>query len=385
MATSSKQKPATSPKQVTLLVGTRKGAFILTSDAKRKTWAVNGPHFLGHIVNHLMLDPRDGKTLVCAARAGHLGPTVFRSTNNGKTWKEASKPPAFRKSDDPNAESVSHVFWLTPGHASEPGVWYAGTSPTGLFVSKDGGDTWTGIDGFNEHKDRRKWIGEGPDAPPDGRTLHSINIDPHDAKHIYIGLSAGGVFESHDGGNTWTTLNKGCDAVFLPEPDADYGHDPHCLRVHPLHPERVVQQNHCGIYVLDYAAKKWDRIGKKMPKRVGDIGFPLVLHPHNPDAFWVFPMDGSDVWPRTALAGKPAVYGTVNAGKTFTRMDRGMPAEQAWWTVKRQAMCADAMPSVGVYFGTTSGEVWASSNEGQKWQCIVRHLPHIYSVESFTK
>ena len=366
-----------------LLVGTRKGLFLLGGDAGRKAWRVSPPHFLGHIVNHAILDPRDRRTLVVAARAGHLGPTVFRSTDRGRTWKEASRPPAFPKAREGEAGLVvAHVFWLTPGHAAEPGVWYAGTSPQGLFRSADGGDTWQGIDGFNANPMRTAWVGGLQEAPPDGATLHSINVDPRDPQHLYIGMSAGGVFESTDGGARWQPLNKGIAADFLPDPDAQYGHDVHCLRISPVDPDVLYHQNHCGIYRLKRPGDRWARIGERMPKPVGDIGFPMVLHPRDPRTAWVFPMDGSTVWPRNSVGGKPAVYGTRNGGASWQKLAQGMPAKDAWWTVKRQAMCADARDPVGLYFGTTSGEVWASADEGRRWRCIARHLPHIYSVEA---
>jgi len=190
-----------------VLVGTRKGLFLLKADRRRQKWSMEGPHFLGHIVNHAVLDPRDGRTLLAAVRAGHLGPTVFRSEDFGASWKEAATPPAFAKAapGEPG-EAVSHVFWLAPGHAKEPGRWYAGTSPQGLFASDDGGRTWQGVDGFNANPDRRKWIGSPQEAPPDGGTLHSINVDPFDAKHLYMGCSAGGVFESRDRGAAFINL-----------------------------------------------------------------------------------------------------------------------------------------------------------------------------------
>jgi photosystem II stability/assembly factor-like uncharacterized protein len=366
-----------------ILVGTRKGAFFLVADQARAKWRVEGPHFFGQIVNHVVLDPRDGKTLLAAARAGHLGPSLFRSTDMGATWKEAERPPAFPKvPEGEKGLSVGHVFWLSPGHASEPGVWYAGTSPQGLFRSEDGGNTWDGVDGLNNHPDRMKWFGDPDEGPPDGATLHSINVDPKDADHIYFGSSAGGVFETFDRGKTWTPLNRGCAADFLPDPNAEYGHDPHCMRVHPLYPDRVYQQNHCGIYALDRAANRWRRIGENMPPEVGDIGFPMVLHPRDPDKLWVFPMDGTSVWPRTSVGGKPAAYGSKDGGKSWKRLDRGLPKAQAWFTVKRQSMCADSHDPVGLYFGTTSGDVWASFDEGANWHCLIQHLPHIYSVEA---
>ncbi len=373
-----------SHKSTVVLVGTRKGLFILHGDAKRKTWRADGPHFLGQIVNHGVQNPVTG-TMLVAARAGHLGPTVFRSTDFGAHWKEATSPPAFPKSSgDAYGWSVGHVFWLSPGHASEPQVWYAGTSPHGLFRSDDDGVTWQSVDGFNLHPDRATWLGGSQEAPPDGATLHSINVDPFDKNHIYVGMSTGGVSESLDAGAHWTPLNRGCAADFLPDPDAQFGHDPHCLRVHPTAKDVVYQQNHCGIYRLDRAANRWLRIGENMPKAIGDIGFPLVLHPRDPKTLWVFPMDGTSVWPRVSIAGKPAAYCSRDAGASWQRQDKGLPPAQAWFTVKRQAMAADQHQSVGLYFGTTNGEMWANFDEGANWQCLMLHLPHIYSVEAYS-
>jgi photosystem II stability/assembly factor-like uncharacterized protein len=366
-----------------VLVGTRKGLFVLRSDRARREWSTEGPHFLGEVVNHAVLDPRDGRTVLAAVKAGHLGPTVFRSGDLGAHWEEAAAPPAFGKAAPGEAgESVSHVFWLTPGPAAERERWYAGTSPAGLFESADGGRHWKGVDGFNAHPDRRKWIGPPGEGPPDGNTLHSLNVDPYDPQHLYVGLSAGGVFETRDRGASWTPLNRGVAADFLPDPDAAYGHDPHCLRVHPKVRGVVYQQNHCGIYRLDRANDHWVRIGANMPKDIGDVGFPMVLHPRDPRTAWVFPMDGGTVWPRTSIGGRPAAYVTHDAGESWQRQDAGLPPAQAWFTVKRQAMNADPLDPVGLYFGTTGGEVWASFDEGERWQCLCRHLPHIYSIEA---
>lgn len=371
-------KPAAGP--VAVLIGTRKGAFILRGDKTRRTWKLSNPMFLGHIVHHMVSDPRDGRTLLIAVRTGHLGPTVFRSTDFGKSWKETERPPAFPKVPEGQKGLVlDHVFWLTPGHASQPGVWYAGSSPQGLFRSEDGGRTWEGVSGFNDHPMRTAWTGGAGDGTPDGPKLHSINVDPRDPNHIYIGMSSGGVFESVDGGKDWRPLNKGCAADFLPAPDPEYGHDPHRVLLHPLMPDRLYQQNHCGIYRMERSEGQWIRIGRNMPKKVGDIGFPIVLHPRDPDMVWVFPMDGTEVWPRTSPDGKPACYVTRNAGKTWKRLDKGFP-KRAWFTVKRQAMASDAHEPVGLYLGTTSGEIWVSRNGGSSWSCPASHLPEIYSV-----
>jgi hypothetical protein len=374
------------PRRLALFVATRKGAWIYHGDAKRKTWVADGPHFLGHTISHVTLDPRDGRTLLAAAKTGHLGPTVFRSTNLGRTWKEARQPPAFANpAGGPPARSVDHTFWLTPGHAGETGTWYAGTSPQGVFRSEDGGDSWTPLPAINDSAQFREWMGSAQDGTPDGPKLHSLIVDPRDPQHLYFGMSGGGVHESRDGGQSWAALIKGMEVFEGGDAAIPAFHDPHCLRLCPGNPDRLYQQNHCGIYRIDRtgdpAGDVWQRIGRKMPKKVGDIGFPMVVHPRDPDTAWVFPMDGSTVWPRTSPGGMPAAYVTRNAGRTWQRQDQGLPASQAWWTVKRQAMTADAQAVPALYLGTTSGELWIGHDEGARWVNLARHLPEIYAVE----
>ena len=381
-----RSRKATSPQPATgsvaLLIGTRKGAFILRGDRTRRTWKLSAPIFLGHIVHHLVLDPRDRRTILMAARTGHLGPTVFRSTDFGRTWKEAKKPPVFLKvPEGQQGRAVDHVFWLTPGHMTQPGTWYAGTSPQGLFHSIDGGVTWEAFSYVNDDPQYREWMGTVQDGTPDGPKLHSILIDPRDPAHLYFAMSGGGVHESVDGGRTWTTVVQGLEVVEGFDAANIAFHDPHCVRLCLSNPNRLYQQNHCGIYRMDRPEGRWIRIGKNMPKKVGDIGFPMVLHPRDPDTAWVFPMDGSTVWPRVSPGGKPAAYVTRTGGKTWTRQDKGFPRTNAWWTVKRQAMTVDAHEPVGLYLGTTSGEIWASHTGGTSWTCLACHLPEIYSVE----
>ena len=372
-----------SPTRLVLMVATRKGAWLLHGDPRREAWEVDGPHFLGHNISHLRLDPRDGRTLLAAAKTGHLGPTVFRSIDLGQTWIEARQPPAFAPpTNGLPARTVDHTFWLTPGHADEPDVWYAGTSPQGLFRSEDGGVNWAPYSCINDDPQYRRWMGSVQDGTPDGPKLHSIIVDPRDAAHLYLAMSGGGVHESADGGRTFAPLIEGLEVVEGFEPSDAMFHDPHCVRLCPSNPDRLYQQNHCGIYRLDRPADQWRRIGRSMPAAVGDIGFPMVVHPRDADVAWVFPMDGTSVWPRTSPDGKPAVYGTRDGGETWQRLDAGLPGSQAWWTVKRQAMTADSRDPVGLYFGTTSGELWMSRDEGRQWECIATHLPEIYAVES---
>ncbi|MDZ4254373.1 MAG: glycosyl hydrolase [Sulfuritalea sp.] len=370
------------PGNTLLLVATRKGAWLYHGDSARGSWRADGPHFLGHIISHVVLDPRDGRTLLAAAKTGHLGPTIFRSTDLGRNWKEAARPPAFATVADGSGRAVDHTFWLTPGPADAADVWYAGTSPQGLFRSTDGGVSWAPFSCINEDPQYRTWMGTVQDGTPDGPKLHSIIVDPRDAAHLYFAMSGGGVHESTDGGESFAPIVDGLDVVEGFDRKDITVHDPHCVRLCPSNPDRLYQQNHCGIYRLDRPSTQWQRIGKNMPQQVGDVGFPLVLHPRDADTAWVFPMDGNEVWPRTSPDGKPAVYATRDAGATWQRQDAGLPAGEAWWTVKRQAMTADRHDPLGLYFGTTSGELWMSRDEGKEWRCIAQHLPEIYAVEA---
>ncbi|HXX31482.1 MAG TPA: exo-alpha-sialidase [Myxococcaceae bacterium] len=369
--------------RVVVLVATRKGAWLYHGDASRRAWRADGPHFLGHIIQHVVLDPRDGRTLLAAAKTGHLGPTIFRSTDLGRSWKEAAQPPAFAKAPEgQKGRAVDHTFWLTPCHASEPDAWYAGTSPQGLFRSDDGGVTWEPLPGLNDNAQYRTYMGDEQGGTPDGPKLHSVIVDPRNPAHLYMAMSSGGVHESRDKGRSWTPLVQGMEVVESFDPANIAFHDPHCVRLCPSDPDRLYQQNHCGIYRLDRPSTTWTRIGRSMPEKVGDIGFPMVVHPRDQDTAWVFPMDGTRVWPRTSPGGIPAVYVTRNGGGSWKRLTSGLPERQAWWTVKRQAMTGDAQDPVGLYLGTTSGEVWASRDEGNRWTRLASNLPEIYAVEA---
>jgi photosystem II stability/assembly factor-like uncharacterized protein len=382
------------------LIGTRKGAWTATRTGNGPgDWKIGEPWFFGCQVHHLIQDPRGSGTILAAVKTGHLGPTLYRSTDAGRTWKESERPPRFKTpeeyagsplpEDDPRRKgrTVDHVFFLAPGHASTPQRWYAGTSGIGLFQSDDDGVTWSAVEGFNDEPQLRKWCYEFSEQTPDGSKCHSVQVHPQDARRLTLGLSGGGIFLSEDAGKTWRPINSGVAIDPLPPKEDgseyEYGHDPHDLVVHPAQPDRWYHQNHCGIYRLDWKPgaekQRWTRIGNNMPKEVGDIGFPMTCHPRNALTCWVFPMDGGTVWPRVSPDGRPAVYRTVDGGTSWQRQDKGLP-ERAWYTVFRQAMAHDGRSPLGLAFGTTSGDVYYSADEGERWQAIARYLPKIHSV-----
>ena len=382
------------------LIGTRKGAWPLRrTGAGPEPWSAGEPWFLGCQVHHLVQDPRGAGTILAAVKTGHLGPTLYRSTDAGRSWKESERPPRFKTveqyagsslpADDPRRKgrSVDHVFFLAPGHASTPGRWYAGTSGIGLFESDDDGLTWSGVEGFNDLPQLREWCYDFSEQTPDGAKCHSVQVHPDDPRRIVLGLSGGGICLSTDQGATWRPVNGGVAMDFAPAKEDgseyEFGHDPHDLVIHPARPSRWYHQNHCGIYRLDWQEglerQRWQRIGDNMPREVGDIGFPLTCHPRDPDTCWVFPMDGGTVWPRVSPDGRPAVFRTRDAGETWQRQGTGLP-ERAWYTVLRQAMAHDGRDELGLAFGTTSGDVYHSGDEGQRWHSIARHLPKVFSV-----
>ncbi len=366
--------------EIIILVSTDKGAFLYFSDADRRHWDVSGPHFMGSTIHHLILDPRDDKTLLASVDSRISGFNIYRSTDFGKSWMPAKKKPEFPKNN--LKRRVDHVFCLQPGNEDEKNCWYAGTSPQGLFRSEDGGKNWKSIDGFNNNSNWTKWTNKSPDGYPKISKLHSILINSTNKNHLYIGMSYGGVFESLDAGNKWTPINEGIKTDHLKSKNIKFGHDPHNVVSHPYKPERLYQQNHYGIYRLDKPNDKWKRIGDNMPEDIGDIGFPITLHPNDPNTLWVFPIDGTEIWSRVCPEGQPSIYCSKDGGESWFRQDIGLPMRNAWLTVLRKSLNTDSMIEAGVYFGTTSGSLWMSDNEGNSWRQIAIHLPKILAIET---
>jgi len=366
--------------EIILLVSTDKGAFIYFSDAERRHWDVSGPHFMGSTVHHIMLDPRDDKTLLASIQSRTKKAAIYKSIDFGKNWTKAKTNPEFNTNK--LKRTVNHTFCLSPGNDNEKGVWYAGTSPQGLFRSENNGNTWESVEGFNDNINWSKWTAKSPEGYPKTSKLHSILVNALDKKHLCIGMSYGGVFESKDRGKSWEPLNKGVPIGYIKKNNLHYGHDPHSVIQHPYNPERLYQQNHCGIYRIDLPEKKWERIGDNMPADIGDVGFPIALHPDDPNTLWVFPIDGTDAWSKVCPDGQPAIYCSKDSGNSWFRQDIGLPIRNAWFTVLRKSLNTDSMNQTGVYFGTTSGSLWMSDNEGNSWRQIAVHLPKILAIET---
>lgn len=355
----------TDQSEILLFVSTSKGGFVYYSNPERLVWEINGPHLLGSIIHHMILDYRNNKTILMAAKTKEHGVTIFRTENFGKTWKSAEKPPQSK-----NLE-FAHIFRIVPGHQSEPGVWYAGTSPQGLFRSNDDGKTWNSIEGFNKDKHIQNVIKNQSKELLKYQKLHSILINPNDKTHIIIGMAHGGVFESKDYGETWSCLNFNLS-------DSN-NQNPYCLLSHTQDYNMLFQQNQSGIYAMTLGKNKWKHIGKKLD--TGDKGFSICLDPHDINRLWTFPMEGTDIWSRICTNGQPAVYSTQNQGESWYRQDIGFPIWNAWFTVLSRCMVADNLSNTGLYLGTTSGSVWFSNNGGNSWRQILAHLPKIYSLE----
>ncbi|MBI1750596.1 MAG: exo-alpha-sialidase [Acidobacteria bacterium] len=362
---------------VVVLVGTRKGAFIFTSDARRKSWSLDGPHFLGLNVHHFILDPRDQQTLYAATYVDWWGSDIQRSKNWGRAWLRTKG--GVRYAQDSNL-SVKCAWHIRPGRASEPGVVYAGVDPAGLFRSEDGGYTWKEVTGINRHPTRAKWQ---PGAG--GMTLHSIVLDPENPKRMFVGISAAGVFRTEDDGATWTPQNKGTRADFQPDKFPEVGQCVHKLLAAP--PSAALgtsgtslvlyQQNHCGVYRSDDAGNSWKDLCKGLPSR---FGFPIGVHPRDPKTIWVVPLISDNY--RSTAGGCLAVYRSTNCGRTWQKQAKGLPARNAHLTILREAMSTDSCDPAGVYFGTETGQLFCSRNEGREWKLLADFLPPIYSVEA---
>jgi photosystem II stability/assembly factor-like uncharacterized protein len=354
--------------KVLVLVGTKKGVFIAESSGDRRSWKLRGPFCETWPMNHVVADPATG-TIYGAGGNEWFGAAIWKSTDFGESWTHSSAGLAYPEGQEP----VKSAWSL----AVHNGRLYAGVQPAGIFQSDDGGVTWDHLDGLQKHPSREQWMPGGA-----GLILHSLVVDPQDGDRIWVGISSAGVFHSADGGETWEPRNRGTRADFMPEGQnyPEFGQCVHCLVMAPGVSDRLYQQNHCGMYRSEDGGVTWQSIENGLPS---SFGFPAATHPRDPDTLFLLPLNG-DIHGRYVPDAKAAVWRTRDRGETWQDLREGLPQENAYFGVLRQAMATDRMPRAGVYFGTSGGTLFASSDEGESWSCIAQHLPSILSVETLT-
>jgi photosystem II stability/assembly factor-like uncharacterized protein len=349
--------------RVLLMVGTKRGAFLLDGDPGRRDWSIRGPYCDGFEVRDVSLDASDD-AILAAGTSAWFGPAVFRSDDLGASWTHSSAGLTY--GDD--GPKLTRVWNVTAAHGSV----YAGVEPAGLFRSGDGGLTWQHVEGLRAHPSRPEWQpGNG------GLICHTIVPHPVDPDHLWVGMSAVGVFETTDGGATWAARNHGVRADFIPGPAPEFGQCVHKIAMAAGHPETLYQQNHCGVYRTDDGGTTWTEITAGLPS---EFGFVVGAHPRDPATAWVIPLNGAAEG-RFVPDAKPAVWRTRDRGETWTRHAAGLPGNDAWLSILREAMAVDSLAPAGVYFGTQSGEVYGSADEGETWTLIAAHLPAIASVD----
>ena len=350
--------------RVRLLVGTKKGAFILESDAKRDDWSMRGPLCEGWPIHDLIVEPGSG-AILAAGGSPWYGPAVWRSEDGGENWSHSSAGMTYGD-DGPSIPSV----WSL---AATGETVYAGVEPAGLFRSEDRGATWSHVAGLTNHPTRPTWQ---PGAG--GLILHSIVPHPTDPERTWVGISSVGTFETRDGGASWEPRNQGVRAGFNPDPYPVTGQCVHHLVAAAGEPETLYQQNHCGVYRSDDGGSSWVEITAGLPS---EFGFPMVTDPRDPDTAWVIPLNGADKG-RFMPDAHAAVWRTRDRGVSWTRSDQGLPTRDAYLSVLRDAMARDTLDPVGITFGTSTGQLWHSADAGDSWRMITDTLPEIWAVEA---
>ena len=364
--------------QVRVLVGTRKGAFILTSDAARKNWDIAGPLFAGWEIYHLKGSPVDPNRIYASQCSGWFGQLIQRSDDGGLTWNPVGNQfpyegvPGTHQSHDGTAHpwAFKRVWHLEPS-LTDPDTVYAGIEDAALFRSTDGAHTWQELSSLRRH-------GSGPLWQPGagGLGLHTILLDPSNPQRIFIAISAAGAFRTDDGGLTWQPINKGLHSTYLPNPEAEVGHCVHHMAMHPSRPGVLFMQKHWDVMRSDNAGEQWREISGNLPT---DFGFVIDVHAHEPETIYVVPIKSdSEHYP---LDGKLGVYRSRTGGNEWEALTKGLPQRDCYVNVLRDAMAVDWLDSCGVYFGTTGGQVYASADAGDTWAPIVRDLPAVLSVE----
>ncbi|MFH2039487.1 MAG: exo-alpha-sialidase [Chloroflexota bacterium] len=365
-------------KGVRVLVGTRKGAFILTSDAKRAYWDVSGPHFPGWEIYHINASPVDPDRLYASQFSGWFGQLIQRSNDGGQNWVPVGNQ--FNYEGDPGTHQTfdgtqqpwafKRVWRLEPS-LTDPDTVYAGVEDAALFRSSDGGQTWLELPGLRAAKGHLWQPGAG------GMCLHTILLDPANPQRIFVAISAAGAFRSDNGGQTWHPINQGLISPFeLPDATAEVGHCVHNIAMHPNRPGVLFMQKHWDVMRSDNAGDSWQEVSGNLPS---DFGFPIAVHTHEPDTIYVIPIKSdSEHYPPE---GKLRVYRSRTGGNEWEALTKGLPQSDCYVNVLRSALAVDSLDPCGVYFGTTGGQVYASADSGDNWIPIVRDLPAVMSVE----
>ena len=354
---------------VLLMVGTTKGAFLLRSTSKRSRWEVAGPYFHGHGVYAMAYDDREGRHRLWASTSNYWGTFLRSSDDFGRTWTNPIE--ANVKFPVDCGTSLSNIWQILVGN-QDGQVMYCGVEPAALFESRDSGGTWSLVRSLFDHLHRPRWTpGNG------GLALHTILQDPVNPQRIYIAISAGGVYRSDDGGSTWNARNRGIRVVYQPEKYPEFGQCVHKIVLHRDRPERLFLQNHWGLYRSDDAGDNWQDIAGGVPS---DFGFAMAMHPHDPDCVYVLPVESDEF--RCTPDGRLRVFRTRNAGGSWEALSRGLPQKGAYETVLRDGMTVDTLQPAGVYFGTRSGQVFGSSDEGKTWKSVISGLPSIVCVKA---
>ena len=386
---------------IRVLVGTRKGAFILTSDEERSHWQVDGPHFRGWEVYHMNASPADPDRLYASQTSSWFGQVIQRSDDGGKTWHTPGSSPdelegehgmpkgesnkfVYDTSEETGAPLTTHMWydgtqhpwefarvWHLEPDLDDPDTCYAGVEDAALFKTTDGGATWHELAGVRGHN-----TGEGWQPGAGGMCLHTILLDPKNRDRMFVAVSAVGTFRSDDKGKTWKAINKGLVSDFMPDPTAEVGHCIHRVAIHPSNPNTLFIQKHWDVMRSDDGGDTWREVSGNLPS---DFGFPIAVHPHEPETIYVVPIESDSLhWPPE---GKLRVYRSRTGGEDWEALTRGLPQENCYVNILRDAMATDQLDCAGIYFGTTGGQVYASRDHGDHWGPIVRDLPPVLSVE----
>ncbi len=377
---------------VRVLVGTRKGAFVLSSDGKREKWEVTGPHFAGWEIYHVKGSPLDPNRIYASQSSSWFGQVIQRSDDGGRTWSMPGGEKLPEPTDPPGSMSNKFVYEGNPGthqwydgtqhpwefkrvwhlepSLTEPNTVYAGVEDAAMFRSTDGGQSWHELPALRQQRGEKWAPGAG------GMGLHTILIDPTNPKRIFIAISAAGCFRTEDGGQSWKPINRGLRSNHIPDADAEIGHCVHRIAMHPSRPNVLFMQKHWDVMRSDDAGENWREVSGNLPS---DFGFPIDVHAHEPETIYVVPIKSdSEHYPPE---GKLRVYRSKTGGNEWEAQTNGLPQSDCYVNVLRDAMAVDALDSCGIYFGTTGGQVYASPDGGDHWAPIVRDLPAVLSVE----